>query len=245
MKMLLKIAATMSHEEMLKVLGLPKNASPEDVKKAYRKFSMKNHPDLGKGDASLFQKITDAKGTHYDKSWKRQKVDTGGLGGGGSTGGFGSNWTDAEKKQYQDAQYRAHGFRGHDDYKRQRSEAIKGLVGIGAVNLGATGLIHGASHYGAKRGKNQIQRDVNRKARNWGMVGSGLGAAGSMLAKRKMLGQAWKADKGVGGAAGLALGSGGAFWGGLAGNLAGNLKAQHDLKKKHGKSKVRRAMRQR
>ncbi|RHY28752.1 hypothetical protein DYB32_005737 [Aphanomyces invadans] len=38
-------------------LGVPKNASAADIKKAYRKLALKNHPDKG-GDPELFKNIT-------------------------------------------------------------------------------------------------------------------------------------------------------------------------------------------
>jgi len=40
-------------------LGVPKGASEEEIKKAYRKLAMKHHPDRG-GDASKFKEIEEA-----------------------------------------------------------------------------------------------------------------------------------------------------------------------------------------
>jgi DnaJ-class molecular chaperone len=40
-------------------LGVNKNATPDDIKKAYRKLASKHHPDKG-GDTSMFQKIEEA-----------------------------------------------------------------------------------------------------------------------------------------------------------------------------------------
>ena len=56
-----------------KILGVNENASQDDIKKAYKKLAMKNHPDRG-GDTKKFQEISQAYDTLSDVQ-KRAQYD--------------------------------------------------------------------------------------------------------------------------------------------------------------------------
>ena len=56
-----------------KTLGVAKNATPDEIKKAYRKLASQHHPDKG-GDTAMFQKVEEAYRILSDPQ-KRQEYD--------------------------------------------------------------------------------------------------------------------------------------------------------------------------
>jgi curved DNA-binding protein len=65
-------------DDYYKLLGVGRNATEAEIKKAYRKLAMKYHPDHAKGDKSAeekFKKISEAYAVLSDKE-KRQEYDT-------------------------------------------------------------------------------------------------------------------------------------------------------------------------
>jgi curved DNA-binding protein len=73
----------MSETDYYKILGVDRNASESEIKKAYRKLAMKYHPDRTNGDKSaeeMFKKISEAYAVLSDKE-KRKQYDTFGASG--------------------------------------------------------------------------------------------------------------------------------------------------------------------
>jgi DnaJ-class molecular chaperone len=63
----------MSGESFYSILGVPENANADEIKKAYRKLSLKYHPDRNQGDiekTKTFQKINEAYETLSDNEKK-------------------------------------------------------------------------------------------------------------------------------------------------------------------------------
>ena len=67
------------------VLGVDKKATPDDIKKAFRKLAHKYHPDKGGTDEAKFKEITEAYSVLSDDK-KRREYDTYGQAFAGSTG---------------------------------------------------------------------------------------------------------------------------------------------------------------
>lgn len=88
-------------KDYYKILGVPRNANDDELKKAYRKMALKYHPDKNKapGAEEKFKEIAEAFEVLRDKN-KREVYDNygeeglkGGMSGGGGPSGGGPQYT--------------------------------------------------------------------------------------------------------------------------------------------------------
>ena len=93
--------------DFYEILGVPKNATDDEIKKSYRKMAMKYHPDRNQGDATAEVKFKEAKEAYemLSDAEKRAAYDQfghagvdpnmrGGPGGSAGFGGFGESFGD-------------------------------------------------------------------------------------------------------------------------------------------------------
>lgn len=81
------------------ILGVPKSASEEEIKRAYRKLAHQHHPDKNGGGDAKFKEINEAyqvlgnkqKKEQYDRFGQTFEGASGAGGGGYSYGGFGGD----------------------------------------------------------------------------------------------------------------------------------------------------------
>lgn len=90
----------MAYIDYYKILGVDKNASQDDIKKAFKKLARKYHPDLNPNDPNAkqrFQEINEANEVLGDPE-KRKKYDQ-----------YGENWKHADEFEAQRQQYSRQG----------------------------------------------------------------------------------------------------------------------------------------
>lgn len=97
----------MAYIDYYNVLGVPKNAGQDDIKKAFRKLARKYHPDLNPNDPTAkekFQQINEANEVLSDPE-KRKKYDE-----------YGEQWKHADEFEAQRKAYESQRNGGHSEY---------------------------------------------------------------------------------------------------------------------------------
>lgn len=102
-------------QDYYEILGVPKNAGADELKKAYRKLAMKYHPDQNKDDKAAeakFKEVSEAyevlkdeqKRAAYDRFGKAafENGGAGGFGGFGGGAGFGGAFSDIFEDMFGD-----------------------------------------------------------------------------------------------------------------------------------------------
>ncbi len=89
----------MAKRDYYEVLGVEKNASTQEIKKAYRKLALKFHPDKNPDDKEAEDKFKEAAEAYEvlsneEKKAKYDRFGHAGMGGGGGFGGGGMNMDD-------------------------------------------------------------------------------------------------------------------------------------------------------
>ncbi|MGF6848083.1 curved DNA-binding protein [Chitinophaga sp. W3I9] len=110
----------MDYIDYYKILGVNKNATTEEIKKAYRKLARAHHPDLNPGNpdaVKLFQQINEANEVLSDPE-KRKKYDQ-----------YGKDWKHADQfeetrrqQQNKSSYANANPFGGGDYYSRNEAD---------------------------------------------------------------------------------------------------------------------------
>ena len=75
--LLLLLQLTAGEDDLYEILGVDESATDREIKSAYRKLSLKHHPDKG-GDEAIFKKVSQAYEVLYDGE-KRALYEAGGM----------------------------------------------------------------------------------------------------------------------------------------------------------------------
>lgn len=154
-------------KDYYQTLGVSRQATPEEIKKAYRRLARQYHPDMNKGDKKAEERFKDISEAYsvLSEADKRKQYDMfggtpfggGGAGGGAGQGGFkGYRWEQAPKggfKFYRDAEGEEEGesfdFGGAD--LGNLGDVFADLFNMGGLKKGKQKWSYGGAQPGENR----------------------------------------------------------------------------------------------
>jgi curved DNA-binding protein len=117
----------MEYRDYYKILNVNKNASPEEIKKAYRKMAREYHPDVNPDDPNAEEKFKDINEAYQvlSDAEKREKYDR-----------FGSQWkqyqqTGGRAEDFDWSQWASQGQTGGPQYRTVTQEEFEQMFGGG------------------------------------------------------------------------------------------------------------------
>jgi curved DNA-binding protein len=147
----------MEYKDYYRILGLDRNASQDEIKKAYRKLARKYHPDVNPKDKTAGAKFSEINEAHEVLSdpAKRKKYDQ-----------FGSNWQQFEQsggrpEDFNWSQWQANPGSSYS-YRTVTPEEFQDLFGGGGGYSDFFEALFGAAGRGASGGEYHIRTAASR-----------------------------------------------------------------------------------
>ncbi|MCX5924091.1 MAG: ankyrin repeat domain-containing protein [Candidatus Dependentiae bacterium] len=120
----------MSRQQAATVLGVSENASPEDIKSAYRKAALKAHPDAGGSDVAM-KKVNEAK----DVLIHKVRASTG-ISGFDESEEADKKWREARKRAKEAEEAQKKKMEEEEEILKRAGEKLKYDSAIGAATVG-------------------------------------------------------------------------------------------------------------
>ncbi len=133
------------NKDYYKILGIGKNASQDEVKKAFRKLAHEHHPDKKGGNEAKFKEANEAYTVLGDEKKRAQYDQFGsaafnGGGGGPGAGGFGG----FEGFDFSQFGFGGQGGQGQGGFEFDLGDIFSGMFGGGGRGRGRRGALRGS-----------------------------------------------------------------------------------------------------
>ena len=139
----------MQYKDYYKILGVDKNASTDEIKKAYRKLAKKYHPDLNQGNKEAQEKFKDINEAYEvlgDEN-KRKKYDT-----------FGTGYNFSHGQNFDPSQFGFQGFGNGRRYTYSTRGAGRGFSDF--FNMFFGGHNFGEDIFGSKPNPQKYESEI-------------------------------------------------------------------------------------